>query len=97
MGSRFTPRLTRACARSRLFVRNVFVRIVTGRGISLASKNSMACRTGPSNKHARNIQQESYLGNREEQKELLGKKIVLAVIACDVRYQLFGIFGAGPM
>lgn len=42
MGSRFTPRLINACARSRRRVRRVFVRMVTGRCTSLASKNSIA-------------------------------------------------------
>ena len=42
MGSRFTPRLTSACARSLRLVRRVFVRMVTGRGTSFASKNSIA-------------------------------------------------------
>lgn len=42
IGSRLTPRLMRACARSRLRVLSVFVRIVTGLDTSFASKNSMA-------------------------------------------------------
>lgn len=43
MGSRLTPRLISVCASSRLRVRRVFVRIVTGLGSSFASKNSIAC------------------------------------------------------
>ena len=42
IGSKLTPRLIRACAKSRRLVRRVFVRMVTGRGTSFASKNSMA-------------------------------------------------------
>jgi hypothetical protein len=42
IGSRLIPRLMRACARSFLLVRKVLVRMVTGRGTSLASKNSIA-------------------------------------------------------
>ena len=42
IGSKLTPRLMSACARSLRRALNVFVRIVTGRGISFASKNSIA-------------------------------------------------------
>ncbi|KAH3783960.1 hypothetical protein DPMN_161910 [Dreissena polymorpha] len=41
IGSRFTPRLINACARSLRRVFSVFVRIVTGRGTSLDSRKSM--------------------------------------------------------
>ena len=41
-GSRVTPRLISACARSRLWVRRVFVRMTTGRWVSFASKKANA-------------------------------------------------------
>ena len=45
IGSSVTPRARSAWARSLRRVRSVFVRIVTGRGVSFASKNSIACFT----------------------------------------------------
>lgn len=42
-GSRLTPRLTSACAKSRLRVLSALVRMVMGRGTSLASNASMSC------------------------------------------------------
>jgi hypothetical protein len=58
--------------------------MVTGRGTSLASKNSIAYGTSQPviTSHTR---RDYYLANCEQIKQLVGEELVVAIIACNIR------------
>lgn len=78
-----------ACARSLRLDRKVFVRIVTGLGISFDSKNSMACRQLVS---VLNIREGlAHLKNRKEMEKLFSQEVIVAIVARNICEKLFNI------
>ena len=72
------------------------MRIVTGRGTSLASKNSIACRTKKSQRIARGRHKESDLADWEHVEQFLSQELVVSVVTRDVGYQLRYVVNSWP-
>ena len=70
------------------------MRIVTGRGTSFASKNSMAYGNGQHVTKGRHG--ENDLADWEHVEQLLSQEFVVTVVTGDVRYQLGYVVGSWP-
>lgn len=70
--------------------------MVTGRGISLASKNSIAYRKRCAVQVKKNVKggDNYHLFNREKLEKFLREKVIVSIIVCNVCEKLFNILRA---
>lgn len=71
------------------------MRMVTGRGTSFASKNSIAYGKCQNLIKFQTFKEKPYLCYWEELEQFVDEEIVIPIITCDVRLKLRDILGAG--